>query len=167
MIEIKKLAATDGEDIYNMLQEMPREENGFVNNANGLTFDDYKTWLEKAAKNSEQVGLVDGWKVPETVFWLYDNGDPVGIGKIRHFLTDALKVAGGNIGYAVRPTKRGRGYGKMLAKMLVDEARKMGVSEILITVHEDNIPSLRAALATGGEFTKTENGRHYIWVQRN
>ena len=88
------------------------------------------------------------------------------MGKVRHFLTDALKTAGGNIGYAIRPTKRGRGLGKALVKMLIEEACRLGVEEILITVHEDNIPSLKVALYTGGELEKTENGRHYIWVQR-
>ena len=166
MLEIKKLTADDGEDIYKMLQEMPRDENGFVNGANGLSFDDYKTWLEKEVKNSEQVGLVDGWRVPQTLFWLYEDGVPVGMGKVRHILTDALRTAGGNIGYAIRPSKRGKGLGKALVKMLIQEARKLGVDEMLITVHEDNIASLKAALSTGGELERTENGRHYIWVKK-
>ena len=68
MLEIKKLTILDGEDIYEMLQEMPYDENGFVNGAHGLSPTDYKAWLEKEAKSSEQVGLVDGWKVPQTVF---------------------------------------------------------------------------------------------------
>ena len=166
MLEIKKLTALDGEDIYEMLQEIPHDENGFVNGANGLSPTDYKAWLEKEAKSSEQVGLIDGWKVPQTVFWLYEDGVPVGMGKVRHFLTDALRTAGGNVGYAIRPTKRGRGLGKSFVRMLIKEAHRIGVPEILITVHEDNIPSLKVALSTGGEFEKTENGRHYIWVQR-
>lgn len=123
MLEIKKLTALDGDDIYEMLQEMPHDENGFVNGANGLSFDEYIAWLEKEAKSSEQVGLIDGWRVPQTVFWLYEDGVPIGMGKVRHFLTDALKTAGGNIGYAIRPSKRGRGLGKAFVRMLVDEAR--------------------------------------------
>ena len=166
MLEIKKLTVLDGEDIYEMLQEMPYDENGFVNGAHGLSPTDYKAWLEKEAKSSEQVGIVDGWKVPQTVFWLFEDGVPVGMGKVRHFLTDALKAAGGNVGYAIRPTKRGLGLGKAFVKMLIGEARGLGIEEMLITVHEDNIPSLKVALSTGGEFEKTENGRHYIWVQR-
>lgn len=166
MLEIKKLTILDGEDIYEMLQEMPYDENGFVNGVNGKSFEDYKAWLEKEAKSSDQVGIVDGWKVPQTVFWFFEDGVPVGMGKVRHFLTDALRAAGGNIGYAIRPTKRGRGLGTAFVKMLIDEARGMGVEEILITVHEDNAPSLKAAMSAGGVLEKTENGRHYVWVQR-
>ena len=38
MIELKKLSADDGMDVYTLLQEIPKEENGLVNNANGLSF---------------------------------------------------------------------------------------------------------------------------------
>lgn len=34
-MEIKKLSLDDGEDIYQMLQNIPANENGFVNSANG------------------------------------------------------------------------------------------------------------------------------------
>ena len=53
-IELKKLAATDGIEIYEMLQELPANENGFVNRIAGMSFNEYKEWL----KNAEQVGIV-------------------------------------------------------------------------------------------------------------
>lgn len=162
MIYLKKLTVLDGEDIYEMMREIPSEENGFKNSVNGKTFDEYKEWLEKSADVAERVGIVDGWKVPETVLWLYDGSRPVGFGKVRHLLTDALRVAGGSIGYAVRPTERGKGYGNRIAELLISETRKMGVGEILLTVHTDNEASLKAALNAGGKIVKTENGRYYI-----
>lgn len=164
MIEIKKLAVTDGEDIYEMLREIPEEENGFGNSVHKMPFEDFKKWLEKSVKSSEQEGVIDGWKVPQTTFWLYEDGKPVGMGKVRRFLTDSLRSAGGNIGYAIRPTARGRGLGRELLRLLIGEAHKLGVDEILITVHEDNIPSLKVALANGGRIEKVENGRYYIWI---
>lgn len=164
MLEIKKLTATDGEDIFEMLQEMPADENGFVNSVYGKTYEEYKVWLAKSEVDSKQSGLIDGWKVPQTTFWLYENGKPVGMGKIRHFLTDALRSAGGNIGYAIRPSERGRGLGKRFAGLLIDGARKMNIPEMLITVHDDNIASVKAALANGGTIEKVENGRYYISV---
>ena len=33
--ELKKLTNNDGYDIYEMLQDIPAEENGFYNNQNG------------------------------------------------------------------------------------------------------------------------------------
>ncbi len=45
MIELKRRSPDDGMDIYNLLQQIPREENGLQNRANGLSFDEFKQWL--------------------------------------------------------------------------------------------------------------------------
>ena len=52
-----------------------------------------KEWLIVKQRDSEQEGIVDGWKVPSTTFWLYADGIPVGFGSVRHFLTEALRKA--------------------------------------------------------------------------
>ena len=41
MTELRKLSANDGRDVYDLLQEIPKEENGFGNNANGMTYDQF------------------------------------------------------------------------------------------------------------------------------
>lgn len=163
-LELKALSADDGQDVYEMLQELPREENGFVNSANGLSFREYKTWLAYGRESAMQKGIVDGWRVPRSAYWLYADGRPVGIGMIRHFLTEALRREGGTIGYAVRPSERGKGFGKALLSALLEKCRELSIDRALVTVHEDNVPSLRTALSCGGVLEKTENGRHYIWV---
>ena len=60
MIELKKLSVEDGHDIYDMLQTMPKDENGLINNVYGMTWDEYKAWLVKKQQEAEQEGLVDG-----------------------------------------------------------------------------------------------------------
>ena len=64
----------------------------------GRTVEEYKNWLIKKQAESEQTGLVDGWKVPSTTYWLCVDGAPVGFGNVRRFLTEALRKTGGNIG---------------------------------------------------------------------
>ncbi len=164
-LEIRKLSIDDGCDIYEMLQELPAEENGFINSVNGKTFDEYKEWLKRSAKNSEQVGVVDGWKVPETIFWLFENNKPVGFGKIRHFLTDGLLENGGNVGYTICPSARNRGLGKQLLSRLIDESKKIGVAKLLLTIRNHNIPSIHVALANGGKIEKISAEKHYIWIE--
>lgn len=162
---LKKLSSHDGRDIYHMLQDIPAEENGFLNPMAGKPFSEFQAWLERAVKNAEQDGVIDGWKVPETTFWLYENDLPVGYGKIRHFLTDRLLEAGGNVGYAIRPAARGRGLGKILLKLLIDQGVNLGVDKFLLTIHEDNEPSIRVALASGGVMEKQCKDRCYIWIE--
>ena len=163
-IEIKKLSIHDGRDIYEMLQEVPANENGFINSVNGKTYGEYQEWLKRAAKSSEQTGLVDGWKAPTTTFWLFEDGKPVGFGKIRHLLTDALREHGGNVGYAIRPSARNRGLGKKLLALLLIESKKIGVVQLLLTIQNQNAPSIHVALANGGKIERISEERHYIWI---
>ena len=163
-VEIRKLSVDDGQDIYEMLQELPADENGFVNSVNGKTYSEYQAWLQGAAGSAEQTGLIDGWKVPQTTFWLFENGRPVGIGKVRHLLTDALREHGGNVGYAIRPSARNRGLGKEFLALLADECKRMGVPQMLLTIQNHNLPSIRVALANGGRTEKVTEERHYIRI---
>lgn len=165
MLELKRLSTEDGLDIYNMLQEIPREENGLLNKANGLTFDEYKEWLIAKHRESEQEGIVDGWKVPSTTYWLFADGVPVGFGSVRHFLTDALRQAGGNIGYGIAPQYRGKGYGNEILRLLLNEAYKLGIEKALVTIHLDNKASLAVALANGGTITGRTDERVLIWIE--
>ena len=166
-LELRKLSIDDGRDIYEMLQELPADENGFLNSVYGKTFEEYKEWLKKSVKGSEQTGIVDGWKVPSTIFWLFENSRPVGFGKVRHFLTDALLENGGNVGYAIRPTERGRGLGARFLALLTVECQRLGVEKILLTIQNHNIPSIHVALANGGKTEKITAERHYIWLDPN
>ena len=164
MIELKKLSADDGMDVYTMLQEIPKEENGLVNNANGLSFAEYKDWLQKKYAESQQTGLVDGWKVPSTTYWLYVDGKPVGFGSVRHFLTDALREAGGNIGYGIAPKYRGKGYGKELLRLLLEQANQIGIDKALVTINLNNIASKSVALANGGVIAGQTDKRMFVWI---
>ena len=147
-----------------MLQEIPSEENGLLNKANGLTFDEYKEWLIAKQRDAEQKGIVDGWKVPSTTFWLYADGVPVGFGSIRHFLTEALSQAGGHIGYGIAPQFRGNGYGNEILRLLLKKADEIGLEKVLVTVDLDNIASQAVALANGGVITGRTDESVLIWI---
>ncbi len=162
--ELRRLSVNDGRDVYEMLQAIPGEENGLVNSANGLSFEEFRGWLAKKQRDSEQQGLVDGWKVPSTVFWLYADGVPVGFGTVRHFLTDALRRQGGNIGYGIAPGFRGKGYGRELLRLLLKEARALGIDRALVTIHTDNLASQGVALSNGGVIAEKTEDRVLIWV---
>ena len=164
MLELRKLTVNDGEDIYLMLQDMPKDENGLINNVNGLTYDEYKEWLAKKQIESEQEGIVDGWKVPSTTYWLYADDVPVGFGNVRHFLTDALREAGGNIGYGIAPEYRGKGYGNEILRLLLEKAGEIGMEKALITIHLDNLASRAVALANGGVITGQTDERILVWI---
>lgn len=163
--ELKKLSVSDGRDVYDMLQEIPKDENGFVNGVNGLSFDEFRAWLVRESENAQKTEIEDGWKVPQSTYWLYVDGRPVAVGKLRHFLTDKLREEGGHIGYAVAPGERNKGYGKILLAELLKEAKKLGVDRALITVQNGNEASVKVALSNGGAVEKVSEKRHYIWIE--
>ena len=165
MFELRRLSVDDGLDIYHMLQEIPREENGLLNKANGLTFEEYKEWLIGKQRDAEQEGILDGWKVPSTTFWLYVDGVPVGFGSVRHCLTEALSKAGGHIGYGIAPQFRGNGYGNKILRLLLDKAYEIGIEKVLVTIHLDNMASQAVALANGGVITERTDERVLIWIK--
>ena len=164
-IELKPLSSSDGQETYNMLQEIPADENAYFNSVHGISYEEYKAWLVQEEENAQKTELEDGWKVPQSTYWLYVDGKPVGQGRIRHFLTDALREAGGNIGYAIRPTARGKGYGTILLRELMKEAAAKGIHRALVTVRNGNEASVRVALKNGGKIERVTDERHLIWVE--
>jgi len=162
-IEFKPLSKSDGHDIYDMLQEIPADENGFINNINGRSYDDYRKWLVACEDMARGINLED-WMVPQGNYWLYVDGKPVGMGKLRHRLTEKLQADGGHAGYSIIPSHRSRGFGKLLLKELIAEAQRIGIDKLLLTVRNYNTASIKVALANGGVIEKVNDERHYIWI---
>ena len=162
-IELLQLSPNDGSDIYDMLQELPKDENGFINGCNGKPYEDYKEWLKRSDNIANNIGLED-WMVPQNIYWMYVNDIPVGMGKLRHYLTDKLKEEGGHGGYAIRLSYRQKGYGTLLLKFLIGRAKDLGIEKLLMTVRNDNAASIKVALANNGVIAEINNERHYIWI---
>lgn len=160
---LKPVSPEDGRAFYDMLQRIGPKENGFMNPANGMAYGDFPALLAKRADMARGIGLED-WQVPASTFWLMDGETPVGQGNLRHRLTDALREAGGHIGYAVDSEQRGKGYGKALLRLMIEEARKMGITEdLLVTVYPANTASRKVAEACGGELRRETAERAYYW----
>ena len=160
---LERLSPEDGPDVYTLTQSMPKEENGFQNSASGLPFEEFPDWLQRQHDMSLGIDLPEGY-VPQTVYWLYDGDRPVGMCKLRTRLTEALLVRGGNIGYAIAPFARGKGYGKEQLRLILQEAKKQGLRKVLITARNSNKASIGVALANGGVIEKVSEEDHYIWI---
>jgi len=141
-IEIIALSTEDGADIYEMIKEIGLGENGFTNSIPTNDYDEFNKSLEGYSEIANGINLPENY-VPQTIYWLVMNGKPVGYGKLRHHLNEKLRQYGGHIGYIIRPTERGKGYGTIFLSELLSEARKKMISEVLITCDEDNARSRR------------------------
>jgi predicted acetyltransferase len=89
-------------------------------------------------------------RVPSSVFWLVDGTAYIGRVNLRHRLNPRLRRLGGHIGYEIRPTQRGRGYGKLALRLALQRARGLGLRRVLLVCAENNVASRRIIEANGG-----------------
>ena len=88
-------------------------------------------------------------------FWLLRGDRIIASSRLRHELIPVLLLDGGNIGYEVRPSERRRGVGRELLRLMLDEARRIGLRRVLLTTETTNLGSIGVILANGGEFEDT------------
>lgn len=160
MLKIQKLSVDDGVENYNMLKNIEMNENEFTNPVKEMTFEQYKEWLILMDKWSKGEGLKEGY-VSQTIYWLYNDDIPVGIGKIRHALTESSRKFGGNIGYAISKEYRGKGFATSFLKMLLQEMEKLNIREKILTVEKNNYPSRRVIEKNGGKVIEENENR---WI---
>jgi predicted acetyltransferase len=95
--------------------------------------------------------------VPETFFWLIERGTNqlAGRSSIRHALSDEPTLRDiGHIGYDIRPSRQGRGYGTTILGLTLDEARKLGMERVLVTCDSNNARSKSIIEHWGGVFER-------------
>lgn len=106
--------------------------------------------IEKSYKREMGIDLPPGW-VRATTFWAVDGGKFIGEVSIRHELTPALLNFGGNIGYEVRHSCSGMGYGTKILSMAKKYCKEeLNLSRVLVTCDDDNTASQKIIEKNGG-----------------
>ena len=78
-------------------------------------------------------------------------------------LNDFYLELGGHIGYGIRPSERGKGYGKQqLALFFWPKIKHFSIP---ITCDMDNAASRAVILANGGVLEDIREGRERYWIE--
>ena len=166
-IYLKELNINDGSKELEYLRKIPYNENGFYNPAEPEDLVDettFKNWLNQRILESKGENLKEGY-VPQTIYWVMDQDEIVGIGKMRHYLNEKLLEHGGHIGLGISSACRSKGIGTESLKLLLAKADSIGIEEVLLTNNEDNYASRRIVEKCGGVLECISDGHCKYWIK--
>jgi RimJ/RimL family protein N-acetyltransferase len=100
--------------------------------------------------------------------WIVEGDQVLGGIALRQEPADYVQWAG-HIGYGIRPSARKRGLGSWALGRILDEARALGLDQVLLVCAVDNIASVKTIEHNGGTFegikdTKFGPARRY-WIK--
>lgn len=114
----------------------------------------YDKWLQKL---DDDINNVKEGRVPANTYFGVRKSDNkiVGMVNIRHELNDYLiESGGGHIGYAVRPTERGKGYATKILELALERCKELGIEEVYLGCYEYNVGSYKTIEKNGGKLVK-------------
>lgn len=122
-----------------------------INGSSGfIRYQDYDEWLRKIElKKRKKASQED---TPATTYFTIRKEDNKIVGSIqlRHHLTDELRKDGGNIGYGICPSERGKGYGTQQLALVLLQAQALKIQKVMISCDKSNRASAKVAMNNGG-----------------
>lgn len=89
-------------------------------------------------------------------YWAVDGNKFIGEFQIRPELDDDLMLEIGSVGYSVRVSEWGKGYGKRILELGLEKARQLNLEKVLLTINEDNPASCHICEVCGGQLMDRE-----------
>lgn len=131
-------------------------------------FERTKDWYDK-----KETGQVPGQPIGFH-YWAVDGDAFIGEFQLRTELTPELMTGIGNIGYAVRVSQQGKGYGTQILTQGLEIAKSHEMKKVLLNINEANVVSIHVCEKLGGKrmdkiqaFSKAE-GDHTLcryWIE--
>lgn len=89
--------------------------------------------------------------VPETILWLVKEDQYIGTFNIRHRLNWHLEKWGGHVNFLIRPSMRGKGFGRKILQKGMPYVCYLGIDRALITINPENKAAIRVVEFSGGK----------------
>jgi predicted acetyltransferase len=162
---LRELSLNEDINVKNLLLEASGDgENGF--SSGNITEDNFDEYLKDRCREAKGIDLEEN-RVPQIIYIVYEEERPIGILKFRKKLSKYLLERGGNIGYYIKKSERGKGYGtKMLETFLLDIGCKSDIKKFLITCNEDNLISEKVIISNGGILENIIKGTKRYWIEK-
>ena len=127
----------------------------------------YTHWLAKVIRDMDIANIPEGRVPALTYFYVDDSNAIIGMINIRLALNDFLRKFGGHIGYSIRPTERKKGYGTRMLREALAFLAPIGLRDVLVTCHKENVASAKMIQNCGGVLVDEVYSEHSGKVNQN
>lgn len=93
--------------------------------------------------------------VPETELWLVKGHKYIGSIQIRHRINWHLEKWGGHVNFFIRPSMRGKGFGKKMLQKAIPYMLHLGIEKALLTCEPENKAAQAVIEFCGGKYQDT------------
>lgn len=132
------------------------------------------TWFERTKSwyDNKEKGLIQG-QPTSFHYWAVDGDNFVGEFQLRTGFSEKVMKEIGSIGYSVRITEQGKGYGTEILKQGLAKAREHYLEKVLLTINDQNKVSAHICEKLGGVLMdripacNSDEGKHIIrryWI---
>ncbi len=149
MLVAREFTIDDKNEIIDMVNEIRQVDNNFEGFTNIKDADNYEEFLRELETNKHQE-LIKPEYSPQTTYGVFDDERLIGGFNLRHVIKGDLINYGGNIGYLIIPSERGKGYGTKLLCLALEKAQILGIKNVLVSCGVDNVGSNRVIENNGG-----------------
>lgn len=140
-----------------MYQDIHKEEVGSINK---VSYKEFESICKSMIKEENVISKETHTTTKR--FILFDSSVPIGEVGIRTTLNDFWINKVSQIYYKIRKSQRGKGYGSVILKLGIEEAKKLNFKRIRINCDNNNIPSKKIIINNGGKIDisnyKTKEG---------
>ena len=166
-MELRKLNIRDAREEWEYTTSLPENENGPTNPHHGVSWETYRVEVLPRLLSYEHPTDMPDWFVPETYYYLWDEGQIVGEFRIRHHLTEALKNGAGHIGYSIKKACRNRGYATQGLALALEKARQiLPEEEIYLRVLKSNAASRRVMEKNGARCVGEDDEHFFMRIRK-
>jgi predicted acetyltransferase len=109
----------------------------------------FAAWVARLTAQSDPAMPVEAGRVHCTYRWIVEDDRVLGAIALRHELNERLMQLG-HIGYGIRPSARRRGLATWALGRMLDEARGLGLTRVLIVCEAGNLASAKTIERRGG-----------------
>lgn len=108
-------------------------------------------WFENSLDwyTRKEQGLIPGQ--PKSIcYWAVEEENFIGEFQVRPDLDHEIMESIGSIGYSVKKSEWGKGYGKEILKQGLEICKSLGMDKAILLINDDNIASSRVCELCGG-----------------